>query len=194
MTKLAPRRLAPVLVAGLACSAAACEDESVPPQTPAAVRADTDPGMTVRLEPIQEGEPSPSAVRVDLEIAKLCKLPDAFFPFDSSKITGPAADTLQALADCVTDGALQGRSLNVVGHADPRGTDTYNLSLGHRRAGSVADFLVDAGMARANLETTSMGELKADGEGPLGWAMDRRVDIHLMPADDTRREDPVSSN
>jgi peptidoglycan-associated lipoprotein len=67
----------------------------------------------------------------------------------------------------------------LTGHTDPRGEVEYNLGLGQRRAGSVANYLAGRGMARAHLGATSHGELDATGTDEAGWARDRKVDVTL---------------
>ncbi|HWB75505.1 MAG TPA: OmpA family protein [Nannocystaceae bacterium] len=120
-----------------------------------------------------------AAVRVDDRIAKLCNMPTANFAFDSSKLGKPAKRALGMLADCFIDGPAKGEGMQIVGHADPRGEDDYNLALGQRRADAVADYLSHQGLEARRVATTSRGELDAVGSDESGWADDRRVDILL---------------
>jgi peptidoglycan-associated lipoprotein len=46
----------------------------------------------------------------------------------------------------------------IEGHADEQGTREYNLALGARRASSVRDYLVAAGVPDARLRTISYGK------------------------------------
>ena len=70
----------------------------------------------------------------------------------------------------------------LVGHADPRGTFEYNFHLGERRAESVASFLNRKGVAQNRLDTTSRGKKDAVGTDEASWALDRRVDVLLLPS------------
>jgi peptidoglycan-associated lipoprotein len=135
-----------------------------------------------------ETRPSPLKAPKDVElaslevseaIARVCALPDSSFDFDSSTIDGSVANALDALAACFREGELAGRHLKIVGHADPRGTDEYNLALGQRRASAVANYLVGKGLPEARIETTSVGEYEAKGKDEAGWQRDRRVEILL---------------
>jgi peptidoglycan-associated lipoprotein len=74
---------------------------------------------------------------------------------------------------------MAGRELQLVGHADSRGTTAYNLTLGQSRADAVATYLIAAGMSSANAIATSRGALDATGRDETGWAHDRRVDVFL---------------
>ena len=84
-----------------------------------------------------------------------CQLQNAFFGYDSSNIDGEARRMLQANADCIKE---RGLTVQIVGHADERGTSEYNLALGERRARAVRNYLTSLGVAGRNLTTLSYGE------------------------------------
>lgn len=67
--------------------------------------------------------------------------------------------------------------MHLVGHADPRGDDAYNLTLGGSRADSVKKFIVDEGLSSSKVSTSSRGEMDATGTNEATWTSDRRVDI-----------------
>ena len=69
--------------------------------------------------------------------------------------------------------------MRLVGHADNRGEEDYNMLLGQRRADNVKGAVVSAGMTAAKTLTTSRGELDATGADEATWSKDRRVDIVL---------------
>jgi len=94
--------------------------------------------------------------------------------------TRDAAAALDALAACFSEGgAAAGEGMRLVGHADPRGTEEYNMALGQRRAGSVAGYLSGKGLGDDKLETSSRGEMDATGTDEATWAEDRKVMIFL---------------
>jgi len=106
--------------------------------------------------------------------------------YDLSKDEAEANDlahqdraVLDQVATCVTTGPLKGRSLDLVGHADPRGEAEFNLVLGDKRARSAWKYLADRGVDKGKLAETSRGELDASGTDETGWERDRRVDIVL---------------
>jgi peptidoglycan-associated lipoprotein len=137
------------------------------------------PPATVQQKPV-----SPT-VSVSDDLAKQCNMkldnvPQApKFDFDHSELEPSDRDVLQQIATCVTSGPLAGRKLELVGRADPRGTDEYNLGLGTRRAGTVATFLERLGVRTAQLDSTTRGALDASGKDESGWHDDRRVDVKL---------------
>jgi peptidoglycan-associated lipoprotein len=69
--------------------------------------------------------------------------------------------------------------MRLVGHADPRGSDEYNMVLGSKRAENVKSGIVTEGLPDAQASTTSRGEMEARGTDEASWAQDRRVDIVL---------------
>jgi peptidoglycan-associated lipoprotein len=101
------------------------------------------------------------------------------FNFDQAQIVGQDSAVLDQVARCVTTGPLKGRTLTLVGRADPRGEQEYNMALGSSRANSVAKYLGNDGVAASQLVTTSRGKLDATGTDDAGWALDRRVDVDL---------------
>ena len=102
------------------------------------------------------------------------------FSFDATQIVGQDSAVLDQVARCVTTGPLKGRSLKLVGRADQRGEQEYNMALGSSRADSVAKYLQADGVAASQLTQTSRGKMDATGTDQAGWAMDRRVDIDLQ--------------
>ena len=115
------------------------------------------------------------------DLRALCNLPTPKeapkFDFDASDLTATDREVLQGLAKCMTDGPMKGKSVRLVGHADPRGETEYNMALGAKRADGVKSFLSGLGVAETRLHQTSRGELDAKGTDEESWLMDRRVDI-----------------
>ena len=164
------RKTTYIVLTALALSAAACKQE---------VAGTTTVEPTAKAAPEPEAEQQASNVHVDDEIQKLCDMPTPNFEFDSDNLGDQARNALDILARCFIDGAAKDRDLRLVGHADPRGDEEYNMGLGQRRASSVASFLIDKGLPEARVETSSRGEMDATGSDESGWAQDRRVDIKL---------------
>lgn len=125
------------------------------------------------------------AVNVDSDIVKACNLKfdnleDApKFDYNSDELTPGEKQVLEAVAKCLTTGPLKGRSVDLVGRADPRGETEYNMTLGAKRARQVHGFLSGLGVGNDKLHDTSRGELDATGKDEEGWRKDRRVDVRL---------------
>lgn len=126
-------------------------------------------------------DPSKGKVRIGAKLAELCGIADPAFDFDSASLGSAAKSTLDALAQCLVDGPAKDQQIQLVGHADPRGDEEYNLGLGQRRATTVVDYLVKKGrVPEDRMESSSRGELDARGTDEASWAEDRRVDITLV--------------
>lgn len=121
---------------------------------------------------------------VSQDLAKQCRLHFApaevpQFAYDDFALLPEDRAVLERVASCITSGPLRGRTLELVGRADPRGTQEYNLGLGHRRANTVSSYLQRLGVATTQLATATRGDLDAKGTDEASWRTDRRVDIVL---------------
>ncbi len=108
-----------------------------------------------------------------------CSGPAPFFTFDSSD-TRKDQPTMQMLANCMIDGPLKNKSIKLIGHTDPRGTETYNDKLGLERAERVRSYLVTHGVAENRVQVATVGKDEAR-DAPKDWPTDRRVEIQLVP-------------
>ena len=135
----------------------------------------------VANNPKPDDDASKGNINISDEIKKACGITDteAFFAYDSANIRPQDKAVLAKLATCFTTGPLKGREMRLVGHADNRGEDDYNMILGQKRADNVKSAIVTAGMSPAKTLTTSRGELDATGADEASWSKDRRVDIVL---------------
>ncbi|HVJ89837.1 MAG TPA: OmpA family protein, partial [Labilithrix sp.] len=97
------------------------------------------------------------------------------FDFDSAALAAADREVLANVAKCLTEGPLKGKNVVLIGRADVRGEPEYNMTLGGSRADAVHRYLVDLGVAKDQLRSTSRGELDATGTDDAGWANDRRV-------------------
>jgi peptidoglycan-associated lipoprotein len=79
--------------------------------------------------------------------------------------------------------------IRVVGHADDRGSDEYNLALGMRRATAAKDYLVRLGIEAGRIEVASLGEeVPLDASANEGaWAMNRRGEFEIIAGNQTLR-------
>jgi len=74
--------------------------------------------------------------------------------------------------------------IRVSGHADDRGSDEYNLALGHRRALVAKRYLVEHGIDGARIATVSFGEEHpaVDGHDEAAYAQNRRDEFEFVVA------------
>lgn len=167
-------------LASIVLLAACAGEETPPPEVPA---APPPPPPAAAPQPQQKADDDGSrgAVNISEDIRRACGISEAEakFDFDSARIRQGDAPVLDRLVECFTTGALAGRSMRLVGHADPRGDEEYNLVLGGRRADAVKAYMTRAGLKDAQAQTTSRGEMDAEGTDEASWARDRRVDVVL---------------
>jgi peptidoglycan-associated lipoprotein len=165
--------LAPITMSCLLAVPLGCAKQAADTATPA-----SEPTVAQPVEDF-DTEENTSAIVIDPRIAELCDIPTAHFDFDSAALSDSATQALDALASCFIDGPAKGKAMSMVGHADPRGPEEYNLTLGQRRAGSVAGYITQRGLSESMVETSSRGELDAKGTDEASWALDRKVEIFL---------------
>jgi len=160
------------------------------PHAPATVATPTAPARAaeppVAATPVARPTPASPNLAVSGELGKRCALhfherhEAPRFDFDHFELLPEDRDVLDQVATCLTSGALKGKKLELVGRADPRGTEEYNLALGDRRATSVGDYLKRLGVAATQVATTTRGALDASGRDEATWRVDRRVDLELQ--------------
>ena len=102
-------------------------------------------------------------------------LQDVHFGFDSYKLDATAKGIIASNAAWLK--ANPGKTVQVEGHCDERGTNEYNMVLGSNRARAAADALRSEGIEASSLSTVSYGEeLPADPRhNEEAWAKNRRA-------------------
>ena len=111
-------------------------------------------------------------------------MPVVHFDFDQIKIKPDYQKLLRQQSSCVMK-ALEARGdmiVQIEGHADERGSDEYNLALGHRRANAIANSIM------AYLSDSTLVRILSYGEEfPLdrnssknAWDKNRRVEFTLL--------------
>lgn len=155
--------------------------------------AKTTPDVAARPEPTPS-KPAPVSVDQDTQVSpgialsgdlvamcniKASQSTSPKFDFDKDELTSDDRAVLDQLAACLTTGPAKGKSVALIGRADPRGTDEYNLGLGSRRAHSVSQYLSRLGVGEPQMSVTTRGALDATGTDEAGWQEDRRVDVQL---------------
>jgi peptidoglycan-associated lipoprotein len=154
----------------LACGGAKPPDSST---------AATAPTSASSSQPAPAQPSSTASVAISDEIRSKCGIPDAdaYFAFDSTRLTSRDHDPLDLVVRCFTSGPLKGRTVKLVGRADPRGQSDYNFTLGQGRADAVGNYLSARGLDRNKAQTSSRGAMDATGTNETTWQRDRRVDV-----------------
>ena len=111
-------------------------------------------------------------------------MPVVHFDFDQIKIKSDYQKLLRQQSSCVMK-ALEARGdmiMQIEGHADERGSEEYNLALGHRRANAIANSIM------AYLSNSTLVRILSYGEefpldsnsGKRAWDKNRRVEFTLL--------------
>ncbi|WP_324740740.1 OmpA family protein [Tsuneonella sp. CC-YZS046] len=114
--------------------------------------------------------------------AILVNLPDGVtFAVDSTTISPSFQSTLDQIATSLK--TYPDSLIDVYGHTDSTGSDTYNQGLSERRAKAVADYLAMRGVSSARIRSQGFGEQYpvATNETAEGRALNRRVEIKITP-------------
>lgn len=103
------------------------------------------------------------------------------FATDSSDLSPAFFDVLNSVGKVL--GEFDKTVVEVAGHTDSTGSDSYNQSLSERRAQSVSRYLTSQGVISQRLITVGMGEARpvADNATASGRQANRRVEITMVP-------------
>lgn len=165
--KMVKRLLVLVCVVGLAaCSTT--PDVEEPVVTPDVVE---DTQTTAITEPVITEEE-----RLRKESEEMRQTRTIYFELDASAVAQSDLAVLELHAKFLL---ASGFSVTLEGHADERGTQTYNLALGEQRGNAVAQYLMNYGLSSDKITVVTLGEERpADsGHSESSWAKNRRVEI-----------------
>lgn len=150
------------------CAKKAVEAPPTPPPAPPVVQAEPTPTPA----PVEPPAPAPTPKVTASDFT------DAFFDYDSYALREDAKVALDRAAKILRDNPDV--ALTVEGHCDERGTAEYNQALGEKRANAARDYLANAGVPAARLQSLSYGKERpfAEGHDESAWAQNRRA--HLV--------------
>lgn len=180
-------------LAALSCSmilAAGCaKEELVKKETPIPppVTAPTPPPPPVKQEPVPTPITKETVTTVTEEISTLSEDATAskifqtvYFGFDAFTLSEAARASLTKNAEAIKKN--KSLKVQIQGHCDERGSDSYNLALGEKRAKAAFDYLITLGVPANQLHVISYGkERPADpGHDDAAWAKNRRDDFVVL--------------
>ena len=112
--------------------------------------------MDKQAKEIKETLPGAEVERVGEGIKVTMKENIVNFAFDSSNLTSAAKTNLDKLAKVLKNNP--DTNINIYGHTDSKGSDSYNLALSERRANAVKSYLSSKGISSSRMIATGMGE------------------------------------
>ncbi len=176
---------------GLAIALTACGKKAEPDVTPTPTQTPMNRGPnldSLRADSLARARDAAAAAARDAaaaaEAARAALVNEmaSAIHFDYDQFAIRAGDEAMMGAKAAILRANPALRIRVVGHADERGSDEYNLALGMRRAVAAKDWLVRNGVEAGRIETASLGE-----EVPLdpssnesAWAANRRGEFEIM--------------
>jgi peptidoglycan-associated lipoprotein len=139
-------------------------------------------GKKAMDEPVVETETTPPPV--DKPVVREPEMPkdvkpavvnDVFFAFDRYNLTDESKGILEGNAAELKRDA--DASITIEGHCDERGTISYNLALGEKRAIAARDYLVSLGVSGSRVNVVSYGKERPfdTGHTEAAWAKNRRA-------------------
>lgn len=98
---------------------------------------------------------------IDFMLASLSKpniVENIFYDFDRATLRPESKEALDELATLLHDNP--NITIEMTSHTDRKGSDEYNIDLSHRRAKSVVDYLIEAGISSDRLQYQGYGRTR----------------------------------
>lgn len=105
---------------------------------------------------------------------------NVFFDFDKAILKSESYPELNRVVQLLNQ--RESIRIELAGHTDSTGPESYNLGLSERRAQAVADYLEQKGIAKGRLEVKYYGETKPvePNTTPQGRKKNRRVEFKIL--------------
>ncbi len=125
--------------------------------------------------------------------AKPIELKDIFYDLDKATLRAESKKELDALIQILADNPTI--TIRIEAHTDTRASDSYNIDLSKRRAKSVVDYLIKAGVDKDRLTSEGFGEtkvrvtddeiakMKTNTEKEAGHQQNRRTEFSVLSTD-----------
>jgi len=113
---------------------------------------------------------------------------NVLFGFDKSALSADAKVNLNKLVTVLTE--YHDTDIELQGHTDSKGTETYNQTLSEQRADAVSGYLSGRGITASRVTIKGFGETvpKYDNASETGRAQNRRVEF-LITANEKMKAD-----
>lgn len=119
-------------------------------------------------------------VLTPIEVGLTVRLKNIYFDFDKTTLKSESFVELNKVVDFLKQNASV--SIEISGHTDSKGSDTYNLNLSQGRSQSVVDYLIGQGIESSRLQAQGYGESKPidSNDTEAGRANNRRVEFTVL--------------
>tara|TARA_B100000795_G_scaffold268894_1_gene256825 strand:+ start:3003 stop:5129 length:2127 start_codon:yes stop_codon:yes gene_type:complete len=128
-------------------------------------------------------------VLAPIEANESIVLNNVFYEFNSSKLTKDSKIELDKLFSLLANNPTI--KVEIQGHTDSKGNNSYNRKLSQNRAESVRDYIINKGISTKRIEAKGYGEKlpiarneNADGsDNEKGRALNRRIELKIVSKD-----------
>ncbi|MGA1582959.1 MAG: OmpA family protein [Saprospiraceae bacterium] len=134
-----------------------------------------------KIEPILEVPvPEDDLTKIPLEEGLVIRLKEIFFETNQYELLPRSFIELNKLVAILSSNPDM--LIEVRGHTDNRGDNDYNLYLSRKRAGAVAEYLIQQGITRNRIQFQGFGDTRpvADNSSPEGMQQNRRVEFLIL--------------
>lgn len=113
---------------------------------------------------------------------------NVLFGFDSKTLSADAKTNLDKLVKVLN--AYPDTDIEIQGHTDSKGSESYNQNLSEERAGTVSSYLNNNGIANNRIRTKGFGENtpKYDNDTDNGRSQNRRVEFLITANEKMKAE------
>lgn len=115
-----------------------------------------------------------------IEVGLTVRLKNIYFDFDKTTLKSESFIELNKVVDFLKRNPTV--SIEISGHTDSKGSDTYNQTLSQGRSQAVVDYLISQGIDASRLEAHGYGESKPidSNDTEEGRANNRRVEFTVL--------------
>lgn len=108
------------------------------------------------------------------------RINNVFFDYDKDALKNESFAELNRLVELLSN-EYKNYNVEILGHTDSQGSDSYNITLSQKRAESVMKYLVSKGCSQSRMNAKGYGETKpiASNNTEPGRALNRRVEFML---------------
>jgi outer membrane protein OmpA-like peptidoglycan-associated protein len=117
---------------------------------------------------------------VPIEVGSVARLNNIFFDLNKSTLTSDSYNELKKLIKVLN--TYPNMKIEIGGHTDNVGSETYNLDLSNKRAKSVYDYLISKGVSSSRLTYKGYGKSKLilNGDSEEANQINRRVEFLIL--------------
>jgi OOP family OmpA-OmpF porin len=130
----------------------------------------------IKVVPVAPPEPDPREV-CQAKVIEYMSITKVYFESSKDLIKEESYALLSSIASVLAE--CPDAAIEVVGHTDSTGSESFNVPLSKSRAQSVVDYLLGEGIANDRLTSVGYGSEKpiADNETEQGRAVNRRIEF-----------------